>query len=77
MNRALGDSYCGKVARLPGQSAPQEFLMLAYELSHDVGKGQPSCGGADNHAQDRGRVDSLCSGPSPLDWSISSRGNYT
>jgi hypothetical protein len=63
MNRTLGVSYGGKVALLPGQLAPEEFLMLSYELSRNVAKRKPSRGGGENCLQDRGRGDSLCSGP--------------
>lgn len=33
---ALGVSYGGKIALLPGQSAPEEFLTLVHELSHEM-----------------------------------------
>jgi hypothetical protein len=34
--------YGGKVALLPGQSAPEECLTLVHELSRNVAKRQPS-----------------------------------
>jgi hypothetical protein len=33
---ALGMSYGGKIAILPGQSAPEEFSTLVHELAHEM-----------------------------------------
>jgi antirestriction protein ArdC len=33
---ALGVSYGGKIALLPGQSAPEEFSTLVHELAHEM-----------------------------------------
>jgi hypothetical protein len=33
---ALGMSYGGKIALLPGQSAPEEFSTLVHELAHEM-----------------------------------------
>jgi hypothetical protein len=55
-NRVPCVSNGGKVALLPGQSAPQEFLILVHVLSDDVAKGQPSNGSGENSLQDRGRA---------------------
>jgi hypothetical protein len=46
---ALGMSYCGKIAILPGQSAPEEFSTLVHELAHEnVAQGRA----AHRHHQD-------------------------
>ena len=63
MNRVPWRQLWRQVALLPGQSALQRFLMLVHDLSHDVAKGQPSRGSGENSPQDRGRGDSLYSGP--------------
>lgn len=33
---ALGASYGGRIALLPGQAAPEEFLTLVHELAHEM-----------------------------------------
>ena len=49
---ALGMSYGGKIAILPGQSAAEEFGTFVHEASHEL---LHKCGSQDRYHQDRSR----------------------